>query len=121
MAGGWGDDVYDIAGIHQLAGVAEAGDLIFFGYFFCNVVVGVVETSEFHRFDFFPVVQMKFTKVTDAKNTYFKHLLYFKLAVNLHQKGELFLTMVVHLIKRMANSGSPDSIKAYMKYPGRAA
>ncbi len=84
MSRGGGDDIDYVTGIHQLSGVGKAGKLVFIGDFAGDGVVGVIKSYQFRLFDLFPVIQMKFTQVTDAKNTYFKHLLCFVAASNLH-------------------------------------
>jgi hypothetical protein len=77
MGGRWGDDVNHITDIHQLGWVGKAGELVFIGDLPGYCVIGIIKSYQFRRFDLFPVIQMKFTQVTDAKNTYIKHLLNF--------------------------------------------
>jgi hypothetical protein len=75
MGGCGSDDVNHITDIHQLGGVGKAGELVFTRDFPGYFVIGVIESYQFRRLDLFPVIQMKFAQVTDAKYTYFKHLL----------------------------------------------
>ena len=82
VEGGWGYDIDEVAGFDQGILVGEALQLVFFGDFCGDRVIGVIESHQFCSFDLFPVVKMKFPEVTDAKNTHFKHLLYFVLAQN---------------------------------------
>jgi hypothetical protein len=88
VEGRGGDDIDKVAGIYKRIGVGEAGQMVFIGDLAGARVVGVNETDEFCFFYFFPTVEMKFAKVTDSENAYFKHLLIFIRAVNLQKKAQ---------------------------------
>ena len=77
MRGSRSDDIHHITDVHQLGRIGKAGELIFIGDFPGYCIIGVIKSYQFGCLYLFPVIQMKFTKVTDAKNTYFKHLLNF--------------------------------------------
>jgi hypothetical protein len=77
VLGGGGYNVDEVAGVHEGVGVGEAWYLVFLGYFRGIGVFRVIESYQFRLFDLFPIIQMKFPEVTDAKNPYFKHLLFF--------------------------------------------
>ena len=77
MKGGRGDNINCITGIHQLFNIVKGGKLVFFAHGFSVFRGGVIETHEFYAVDFFPVVEVKFSKVTHAKNTNFKHNRFF--------------------------------------------
>jgi len=77
VEGGRGDDIDEVTGFDEAFGVQKSWDLIFIGDFLGDAVVGVVESYQFCYFYFFPVVEVKFSEVTDSKDADFKHLLIF--------------------------------------------
>jgi hypothetical protein len=82
VEGGWGYDVDEVAGVDERVRIGESLQLVVGGDFRGDRVIGVIESHQFCSFYLFPVVQMKFPEVTNAKNTHFKHLLNFILPQN---------------------------------------
>src|SRR5258708_1842948 len=72
-----GHDVYQVASVYEAFGGRKPGKLIFIGNFQGNGVIGVVKSYQFCYFYFFPIVEVKFSEVTNSKNAYFQHLLNF--------------------------------------------
>lgn len=73
MEGCGGDNIDYIACVHEAFGFEEAGDLVFFGDFLSDGIVGVIESDEFGQFYFFPIVKVKFSEVAHSEDAYFEH------------------------------------------------
>src|SRR6266496_4796430 len=64
----WSNYINCVRGSDQHIFIKETGQLIFFGNFFGCVIIRVIKPYQIDSLNLFPVVQVKFAKVSNSKD-----------------------------------------------------
>src|SRR6188472_2842640 len=75
----WRNNIGCIDLSQKLAGISKSFQSVFCNYLFRIFLIRIIKADKFTSRNFFPVIQVKFTKMTNSKNSNLEHVIHLML------------------------------------------